>query len=437
MPNNNDTTNTVKLGKGFKFDCSKKQLFNGQYCIELNRAERDILCYLIQHSPRVVSKKELINIGWSQKEITNTSLFQTIRILRIKLKEEEKGQIIETVPRLGYIIKVTPIEPINPHDENTAKSNTSKKRFNYKYLFVIILAFFITSICLYTFTHKKTSYYHEISYDHDNNTFIYLTKNEDDLTFLRSYGKTYITPTEMDNKLFFIAKIDKYYSVAFCDKNEQGSCIPSSSRAVTFDQFELELFWPILSSHTNSIQSVSLLKHDNISSTTAKTYNLYVEDGKLSPNLVQSSLQKISDLKWSFSSISYKINQEKTELTPVYFKGGEFTLFKTNTAPFIAEISTTPKYFNWVMSESELERSGISKPGKMQTNLNAIFEKQKKHTSYIVFRQQELILWFSTDIGFYWFNKDQIENSNFSELSDFEKCKDILGLNPRPDCNIK
>ncbi|PSW05429.1 winged helix-turn-helix domain-containing protein [Photobacterium lipolyticum] len=434
MPNNSVTTNTVKLGKGFIFYCSKKQLLNGRHCIELNHAEREILCYLIQHSPRVVSKKELINIGWNQKEISSTSLFQTIRTLRIKLKEEEKGQVIETVPRLGYMIKVTAIEPVNLHNENIIITNKSKNKFNYTHLTVVILTFFIISAFLYTFVNKETSYYHKISYDHDNNTFIYLTQNEDDLDFLQSYSKTYITPTEMDNKLFFIAKIDKYYSVAFCDKNQQGTCIPSSSRAVTFDQFELELFWPILSSHTNYIQTISLFNDENISSTTAKTYNLYIEGGKLSPNLVQSSLQKISNLKWSFSSVSYKVNNEKTEFIPVYFKGGEFTLFKTDTAPFIAEISTKPKYFNWVISENELERSGISKPGKIQNNFNSTFEKQKKHTSYIVFRQQELILWFSKDLGFYWFNKDKIENSNFSELSNFEKCKDIIGLNPQPNC---
>ena len=312
-----------------------------------------------------------------------------------------------------------------------------KKQFNYTYLLLIILAIFTTSLFLYIFIDNTTSYYHKISYDHDNNTFIYLAKNQDDLDFLQSYGKAYVTPTEMDNKLFFIAKIDNYYSVAFCNKNKQGTCIPSSSRAVTFDQFDLKLFWPILSLHTNSIQTVSLFKHDNISSTTARTYNLYIEDNKLSPNLVISSLQKTSNLKWSFSSVSYKTNQDQTAFTPVYFKGGEFTLFKSDTVPFIAKISTKPKYFNWVMSEVELERSGISKPGKIQNNFNAIFERQKEHTSYIIFRQQDLILWFSKDLGFYWFNNDKIENSSFSELINFERCKDILGLNPQPDCNKK
>ena len=282
--------------------------------------------------------------------------------------------------------------------------------------------------------YNEKSYHHEISFDHDNNTFVYLTKYEKDLDFLRVHSESYITPTEMDDKLFFITKVDKYYSVAFCNKNEQGSCIPSSSRAVTFDQFNLKSFWLLLSLHSHSMQSASLFKNDNKSSSTAKSYNLYIENGNLSPNLVQSSLHKNSDLNWSFNSVSYKINQAKTEFIPVFFKGGEFTLSKTETDPFIAEVSIKPKYFDWVLSENELDRSGIIKPGKIQNNFNDIYINNEKHKSYIVFRQQDLILWFSPDLGFYWFNKENIEKSNFSELSDFEKCKDILGLNPQPNC---
>ncbi len=63
----------------------------------------------------MVSKAELLKAGWARKEVTPTSLFQTIRNLRIKLKEEEKGQIIELVPKLGYKIIISPyVKPRSP-----------------------------------------------------------------------------------------------------------------------------------------------------------------------------------------------------------------------------------------------------------------------------------------------------------------------------------
>ncbi|EAS41053.1 helix-turn-helix domain-containing protein [Photobacterium profundum] len=430
MTNNKITK--VTLGKGFTFDCSTKELKENERFIELNRAEREILCYLIQHANSVVKKKQLISAGWTRKEITTTSLFQTIRNLRIKLKEDEIGQIIEMVPRLGYQIKIDILSTSSVHK---TIENPERPHKNKRYIIIsLCLLLIVCCFSLFYFSQHSKKYLHDIAYDNNMNTFIYLAKEMDDLEFLRDYTKTFVTPIDIENKLFFIAKAGKYYSVAFCDKNKQNTCKITTTKAVTFDHFDLNEFWPILSLTGKANQAITLFDQDNKAPTAAKSFNLFLENGIVSNSIVQYFLQQKDHLNWSFSGLNYRLNTDTNEFVAVAFKGGNFSLSKTSVSPFVAEITVNPEFLYWIQTEKELTKLGISKPGEIEEYFDNVYLSNHTHKSYIVFRQKDIILWFSEELGFYWFNKENMQDSNFSELSTFNQCTDNLGILPNSMC---
>lgn len=435
MPDSQAPSHKVQLGKALCFDCSTKQLSTGQQAIDLNRAEREVLYSLVTNAPRMVLKADLLQAGWVRKEVTPTSLFQTIRNLRIKLKEEEKGQIIELVPKLGYRIIVSPyVEPVSSESDNEAEKVKPRKKSKRRIFFAL---FVLTTVILSSLYHhyQAKRFYHKITSDDDNNTVVLLSEQKDDLAYLLTYSDQYITPKDIRNKLFFIAKSNEYYSIAFCDKTSQNYCDPETARAVTLKHFDLSSFWPLLTEESMAIGSMSVYKGDTKIKASAKSYNLYLENGKISPNLSQYFVHKKQQDTWTFTGISYRMNKDKTEFVAISFKGGQFTLKNTSLEPFIAMSKTTPEYFYWINSQEELTKMGIKLPGEVKNYENSLYKKAVGYNNYMLYRQRGLFLWYSPEVGFYWFSKQGYEDSNFAEFFQFAKCKDFLQLNPDPECN--
>ena len=442
MPDHQAPITVVKLGKALYFDSSSKRLYSKQKNIELNRAEREVLFCLVSHSPRMVSKAELLKAGWARKEVAPTSLFQTIRNLRLKLKEEEKGQIIELVPKLGYKLHATPCSAL-PYQETSDKKAESKDnpaaiwtaKTRTKAIYAVLLATILLIAYGIFFYDQQEQFYHQIINDDDNNTIVFLTQNTNDLTFLQNHSNRYITPKAINNKLFFIAKTKDNYSIAFCEKTEQNYCDPATARAVTFKLFELSSFWPLLTEESLSIGTMSVYKDETNIKASARSYNFYLENGRISPNLSQYFVHELKPHIWTFTGISYRMNKAKTEFIAISFKGGSFTLKKTDIEPFIATMNTKPKYFYWLNNEEELTQMGSKQPGEFERYVDSLYSQAISYDSYLLYRQQELYLWFSNELGFYWLSRQGLETSYFPELLHFEKCKDYLHLNKNPDCD--
>ncbi|MGF1729417.1 winged helix-turn-helix domain-containing protein [Photobacterium kasasachensis] len=433
MPDNHEKTDKVIIGKALVFDCSTKQLLNKQQIIKLNRAEREVLYTLIANAPRMVTKAELLKAGWVRKEVTPTSLFQTIRNLRIKLKEEEKGQIIELVPKLGYKINIMQPSKPAPSDDKPHKTINKSRRASKIALCFVLTLFVGLSILLYNHL-QKVQFYHRTITDDDNNTVVLLSKLESDLIPLHGYSNQYITPKSIHDKLFFISKSDEYYSIAFCNKTKQNYCDPDSARAVTFKHFDIDTFWPLLTEESMTIGAMSVYENKTNMQASAKSYNLYLENGNIYPNLSQYFVRKKGKDTWKFTGISFRMNKDKSEFVAISFKGGQFSLIESNISPFIATSKITPGYFYWINSQEELKKMGVKLPGEVKNYENSLYTKAVGYDTYMLYRQKGLFLWYSPDVGFYWYAQQGETDSNFDEYFQFAKCHGDLQLNPDPEC---
>lgn len=81
-----------------------------QQRIELGFAGSRVLERLIQTPGEVVSREELLAYGWTDRVVSQGSLNQQIYVLRQILGDEKGRNIIQTLPRRGYLFNPEFIE---------------------------------------------------------------------------------------------------------------------------------------------------------------------------------------------------------------------------------------------------------------------------------------------------------------------------------------
>lgn len=116
-PNSQSTRDVIRLRTGqgdghLLFQPRHYQLLHGgsQQRIELGFAGSRVLERLIQTPGEVVSREELLAHGWTDRVVSQGSLNQQIYVLRQILGDEKGRNIIQTLPRRGYLFNPAFIE---------------------------------------------------------------------------------------------------------------------------------------------------------------------------------------------------------------------------------------------------------------------------------------------------------------------------------------
>jgi eukaryotic-like serine/threonine-protein kinase len=114
------------FGEGFELDVSARTLRRNEEVIPLNRRSFDVLLYLVQNPGRVLSRDELLKNVWPDTFVDESSLVQSISVLRRALGEKsgDRNYII-TLPGRGYQFTL----PVKVSDQDE-ESNKSLDRLN-------------------------------------------------------------------------------------------------------------------------------------------------------------------------------------------------------------------------------------------------------------------------------------------------------------------
>lgn len=100
----------------------KKRL--GEYQLKL-------LTVLLEHVGEILSRDEITNLVWHRRVIGNNSLPNAIHTLRVALGDENKQQrIIQTIPKLGYLLDPAFCEIIEEDIETTPDNSTESDTNN-------------------------------------------------------------------------------------------------------------------------------------------------------------------------------------------------------------------------------------------------------------------------------------------------------------------
>jgi adenylate cyclase len=123
---------TVFQFDGHALDVTRGCLLKGGREVELRPKVFEVLRYLVENADRLVSKDDIIKAVWPGVFVTDDSLTQCVRELRVALGDSEQ-RIIKTVPRRGYLfaapvsqtaLEVGPSAPANTVNGTRAADST-------------------------------------------------------------------------------------------------------------------------------------------------------------------------------------------------------------------------------------------------------------------------------------------------------------------------
>jgi DNA-binding winged helix-turn-helix (wHTH) protein/tetratricopeptide (TPR) repeat protein len=120
-----------QFGNGFKVDAGTRTLRWEDEVVTLNRRAFDVLLYLVQNPGRVITRDELLKNVWPDTVVEESSLVQSIYVLRRALSEKPgDNKYIVTLPGRGYQF-VSPVKAAAPEslsvilNDVAAASNSS------------------------------------------------------------------------------------------------------------------------------------------------------------------------------------------------------------------------------------------------------------------------------------------------------------------------
>lgn len=96
---------------GFVLDLDRGCLRRGDQELRLRPKSFDLLCFLVRHRQRLLSKAELLAALWPDTFVTEDSLVQCVLELRRALGDQEQV-LIRTVPKRGYLFAATVEEAV-------------------------------------------------------------------------------------------------------------------------------------------------------------------------------------------------------------------------------------------------------------------------------------------------------------------------------------
>lgn len=92
--------------EGHELDVTRGCLLNLQGEVNLRPKSFAVLCHLVENANRLISKEEMLKAVWRGAFVTDDSLTQCVREVRLAIGDREQ-RIIKTVPRRGYLFAAT------------------------------------------------------------------------------------------------------------------------------------------------------------------------------------------------------------------------------------------------------------------------------------------------------------------------------------------
>lgn len=392
------------------FIASQGVLKTPESTLKLNLSEQYILSYLIENHSTPVTKDDLLKVGWPDRIVTEASLFQVIRALRVKLNEKTKGDVIETLPRVGYQIREFTREHV---DLSEQKSNSTISNINKK---TIISAIILTSTLLgsgawYMYPPQTEPTHFLIEHDHIGNnsiTFISQTleqqldlRNKTKKIFsqqLNKYGKMTIT----DKRIYFY-KSDDFYSIAWCQVTPgTNQCKPMTDFSYKVSPDEWTKFTHLIIDNKKIFREKVSLISDSVYEPLSIVYRSYISNygiiSKISNFYISPTDKKNV---FDYSKVSF-ITSKKTGHYQALSLSAESLTIMNKKSQFISTLKITPKAFHWAYQDN----ANLSKNKALtfldDDNKSKSYGYNAIRYDYVVAGQKQLQLILNESTGLYW-----------------------------------
>src|SRR3954454_18942490 len=103
--------------EGFRLDLRRMGVWKDRQHLPLEPKALDVLCHLVAHRDRLVTKDELLDAVWKDTFVTPNALTRAVAQLRKGLGDDvDHPRLIETVAKRGYRFVAPGIVNPNAHD---------------------------------------------------------------------------------------------------------------------------------------------------------------------------------------------------------------------------------------------------------------------------------------------------------------------------------
>ena len=388
---------------------------------KLNLSEQYILRYLIEHTNSPVTKEELLKAGWPDRVVSEASLFQAIRSLRVKLQEKSKGEIIETLPRVGYQITQVSVEKYA--DLSTA--TVIKKTAPYlPYLAVAILAVSLLLVGSYLwltgYKYPDKSHYITRTSMLQSSTVTLIASSEKAITELQTklddLQETYAlldNAPDLTNLKLYAFKGKDSYSLAWCRVDENSHCLPNTDFSYQINEDGWQLF------KHKVMQDIPLSRQDPIIQTelardpTSQVYMNFIDDSGIDSQVVYHYITKDEENKFNFSYLNF-ISEEKTGYHHALSISSATLTVVENESPFISTIELKPIMYHWAYQPNEFVNEDTSTAIYIENKVKDQFLGKNIGYSYLLYQQPFVDLVLNDEVGIYWVHNSEKDAKIFN-----------------------
>ncbi|KHT61874.1 hypothetical protein RJ45_20285 [Photobacterium gaetbulicola] len=388
---------------------------------KLNLSEQYILLYLIEHVNRAVTKEELLKAGWPDRVVSEASLFQAIRSLRVKLQEKTKGEIIETLPRVGYQITQITVEKYS----NLSASKVIKKTapfLPYIAVAVSIFAIVLTGIHLWLSGYKypeKPHYFTRTTMFQSSIVTLVATSETgigelqhklDELHL--AYHQIENAP-ELDNVKLYAFKGEDSYSLAWCRVDENNHCLPQTDFSYQIDEDGWSLF------KLKVLQELPLSRQDPIVQTelarepTSQVFLNFIDDSGIDSQVVYYYITQDEDNKLNFSYLNFISEEDTGYHHAMSISSAALTVIE-NESPFISTIEVKPIMYHWAYQPNEFVNEDTSTAIRIESKVKNQFLGKTIGYSYLLYQQPFIDLVLNDQVGIYWVHNSEMDAKIFN-----------------------
>lgn len=419
----------VKFPTGVYFIPSLGIIKSSNATQALNQSEQLILSYLLEHNQRPATKQDLIEAGWPDREVTEASLFQVIRSLRVKLQESNKGEVIETIPRLGYQICTFDIQTFDMADLNPLEKIKQKSK-PLKYFLLGMLVLFCAILAI-------TKYVDEPSVDDlpfesrltslDSNQVLFIGEDEDVLTDLTSKVTTLYqsynalhSPNHLENRRIFIYKNNDLYSVAWCKQDQGNYCIKGTELSYSMRLEEWPTFQNYILSNKGELIDTPKIQTDFTRQPAAKVYLNYIDDSVIQSKVIHYFISNEPNNEFKYSSMSFIASKHQDLHHVLSIKAANYQVIPTQDIPnVIARVKIMPEMFHWAYQPTGTK--GLNKGSlalENERHEQVVYEGRKVVVNHLLYHHNHLSLIFSANAGLYWVHSNKQQDVLFKPTVD-------------------
>ncbi|MEC6823532.1 winged helix-turn-helix domain-containing protein [Photobacterium piscicola] len=401
-------TEQIRFRTKVCFIASKGILKTSESTLKLNLSEQYILSHLIENHSSPVTKDDLLKVGWPDRIVTEASLFQVIRALRVKLNEKNKGDVIETLPKIGYQIREFTRGEVNLTKQ---KTNNIIRKINKKTIISlgIITTILFSSCAWYMSPYQITPTNFLIEHENiGSNNITFITKNLEQQVDLRNKAKAIFSAQADKNQKIYFYKSHDYYSIAWCQiMVDTNQCKPRTDFSYKIAPDAWGKFVQNIVDNKKrfheKIENYSDLMREPLSI----VYRSYISNSGMILKISNFYISPTSKSNvFDYSKVNFITNNKTGRYQAQSISAESLTLTR-KYSQFIATLEITPKIFHWAYQNNASLSSNKAIIFSDDDNETNMYEKNTIHYEHIVMAQKRLKLILNENSGIYWLHSSR------------------------------